>query len=66
MDPSSETGLATPSLYHGCSTVDNEDGWMDQSWNQGFLKSRKKDDDSMIPVAKADLDMKMKSDKGSP
>ena len=27
MDPLSEHSLATPSLYHGCSTGDSEDGW---------------------------------------
>ena len=28
MDPVSEKGLATPSLHHGCSTVDGESGWI--------------------------------------
>jgi len=37
MDPVSEQGLATPSLHHGCSTVDSESGWI-------TVKSRKKND----------------------
>ena len=45
MDPSSDTGLATPSLQHGCSTVTRENDWVEVTSKSGGNKRKTKDTD---------------------
>ena len=43
MDPVSETGLATPSLHHGCSTAIRENDWVEVTSKSGGNKKKTKD-----------------------
>ena len=63
MDPTGDIGLATPSLEHGCSTVDDEGGWIKVENNKRRLI---KQEDEELDVASPDDQVKTTSDMGYP
>ena len=46
MDPSSDTGLVTPPLQHGCSTITRENDWVEVTSKSGGNKRKTKDTDN--------------------
>ena len=75
MDPVSDKGLATPSLHHGCSTVDSESGWIlveskkdkstvDTKENTRKVRENKNANDSDAEME--DMEPVKKKMKGSP
>ena len=55
--------MATPSFYHGCSTVDSEDGWT--KFGIKTITIKKEYEVITILVVAANLDMIKKSNNGS-
>ena len=72
MDPASEQGLATPSLHHGCSTVDSESGWTIVKNNKKNYKNKVSTSAPVQRTSKSEIDSSGKMNetestkKGSP
>ena len=63
MNPTDDSGLATPSLQHGCSTVDDDGDWIKVVYN--IIKPIKLEDDKQ-KTATSGQETKATDDMGYP